>query len=217
MYQVIEIRNQWLDEHKPSNPKQAKIKIEDINPNTAEKQFYFSPNSFPLSIVANYQLCDIHLPEVKEMLKNVTLSSTCSKHAGWLKKEFIDDIRAVMYEYLERAWKKYLDGDLSLCDNELIKLYSDYMEEESLDYTRQKITKKLEEGIEEVMNDEGNDEFSLESCTVKDKYEEWANLDRDELAKIVFSDHRIKTEAPNSNPCSDEEDDVDLKMDSLDI
>lgn len=216
---MIEIRNQWLDDHNPSNPKKAKFKIQDFIPNTAEKQFYFSPNSFPLSIVANYQLCDIHLPEVKEMLKNASLSPTCSKHAGWLKKEFIDDIRSVMYEYLEKAWQKYLAGDLPSCDNEHIKLYSDYMEEDNLDYTRQQITKRLEKVIDDnSQNDDGNDEFVLENDVVKDKYQEWATtLDREELAKIIFSDNRVKTEVPNSNPCSDEDDDVDFKMDSLDI
>jgi len=212
---VIEIRNQWLDDHNPSNPKKAKFKIEDYNPNTAEKQFYFSPNSFPLSIVANYQLCDIHLPEVKEMLKNVSLSGTCSKHAGWLKKEFIDDIRAVMYDYLEKAWQKYLTGELPSCDSEYLKVYSDYMEEDNLDYARQRITKRLENAIDE--NEDDNDEFTLENDVVKDKYEEWTNLNREELDKIIFSDSRLKTEVPNSNPCSDEEDDIDFKMDSLDI
>lgn len=204
---MIEIRNQWLDDHNPSNPKKAKFKREDYNPNTTEKQFYFSPNSFPLSIVANYQLCDIHLPEVKEMLKNVSLSSTCSKHAGWLKKEFIDDIRVVMYRYLEKAWQKYLTGDLPSCDNEYVKLYNDYMEEDNLDYARQRITKQLENVIDE--NEDENDEFISENYAVKDKYEEWTGLNREELDKIIFSDSRLKTEVPNSNPCSDEEDDVD--------
>lgn len=211
---MIEIRNHWLDDHNSSNPKRAKIKIDDYNPNTAEKQFYFTPNSFPLSIVANYQLCDIHLPEVKEMLKNAPLSSACGRYAGWLKKEFIDDIRGVMYEYLEKAWQKYLTGDLPSCGNEHLKLYSGYTEEDNLDYTRQKITKKLEN----VIDENEDDEFVMENDEVKEKYEDWAtNLDREELAKIIFSDNRLKLEAPNSNPCSDEEDDVDFKMDSLDI
>lgn len=214
---MIEIRNQWLDDHNPSNLKKAKFKIQDYNPNAVEKQFYFSTNSFPLSIVANYQLCDIHLPEVKEMLKNVSLSATCSKHAGWLKKEFIDDIRTVMYQYLEKAWQKYLTGDLPSCDNEHLKVYSGYMEEDNLDYARQQITKQLENVLDENdQNEDDNDEFILENYA-KDKYEEWTNLNREELDKIIFSDSQIKTEVPNSNPCSDEEDDVDFKMDNLDI
>lgn len=214
---MIELRNQWLDDHNLSNPKKAKMKIEDFNPNTVEKQFYFSPNSFPLSIVANYQLCDIHLPEVQEMLKNVTLLTTCSKCAGWLRMKFLEKIRNVMYEYLERAWQKYLDGDLPLCDNEHIKLYSDYMEEENLDYTRQKITKQLEEVIDEdTQYEKGNDETNLENDVVKDKYDEWALLNRDELDKIIFSDNRMKT-VSHFNPCSDEEDDLDFKLDNLDI
>lgn len=216
---MIEIRNHWLDDHNQSNPKIAKMKLEDYIPNNpAEKQFYFSPNSFPLSIVANYQLCDIHLPEVKEMLKNASLSNTCSKHAGWLKKEVIDDIRGVIYQYLEKAWQKYLTGDLPSCDNEHSKLYSDYMEEDNLDYTRQKITKILEENnYDHKSNEEENDEFVLENDVVRDDYEEWANLDREELAKIIFSDNRFKAESPNSNPCTDEDDDVDYKMENLDI
>lgn len=216
---MIEIRNQWLDDHNTSNPKKAKFKIDDYNPNTAEKQFYFSPNSFPLSIVANYQLCDIHLPEVQEMIKTAPVSAVCSKHAGWLKKEFIEDIRAVMYDYLEKAWQKYLTGDLPSCGNEHIKLYRDYMEEDHLDYTRQKITQKLEEEIDDINeNQDENDECIVDSDVVIDKYEEWATtLNREELAKIIFSDNRNKADVPNSNPCSDEEDDVDFKMDSLDI
>lgn len=159
------------------------------------------------------------MPEVKEMLKNASLSSSCGKHAGWLKKEFIEDIRVVMYEYLEKAWQKYLTGDLPSCDNEHLKLYSDYMEEDNLDYTRQKITKQLENVIDENdQNEDDNDEFVLENDEVKEQYQNWAtNLDREELAKIIFSENRLKSGVPNSNPCSDEEDDVDFKMDSLDI
>lgn len=185
----------------------------------AEKQFYFSTNSLPLSIVANYQLCDIHLPEVQDMVKNASLSATCSKHAGWLNKEFLEDIKVIMYEYLERAWQKYLSGDLPSCGNEHIKLYSDYMEEDNLDYTRQQITKQLEGGgsDEDNQNDNENDEFNMESDLIKDTYEEWAKLDRDELAKIIFSDNRTKADVSNSNPCSDEEDDIDFKLDGLDI
>jgi len=149
------------------------------------------------------------------MLTNVSLSTTCSKHAGWLKKEFIDDIRTVMYEYLEKAWQKFMTGDLHVCDNEHLKLYSDYMEEDNLDYTRQQITKRLENLIDD---DSQNDEFSLENDLIKDKYDQWANtLDREELSKIIFSDNRIKPEVSHSNPCSDDEDDVDFKMDCLDI
>lgn len=153
------------------------------------------------------------------MFKNVSLSDSCGKHAGWLKKEFIDDIRTVMYEYLEKAWQKYLIGELPSCDNEHIKLYNDYMEEDNLDYTRQKITKKLE-GVmdEDNQNEEENNECVLDNDVVKDKYHEWATtLNREELAKLIFSDNRVKTEIPNSNPCSEEEDDVDFKMDRLDI
>lgn len=151
------------------------------------------------------------------MIKNASLSDTCTKHAGWLKKEFMDGIRSVMYEYLEKAWQKYLTGDLPSCDNEHIKLYSGYMEEEHLDYTRQKIAKKLENVIDEK-NDDENDEFNLENYTIKDNYEEWATLDREELAKLIFSDNRHKSDTPNSNPCSDEEDDiVDFKIESSDI
>lgn len=216
---MIEIRNQWFDDHNSSNPKKARFKIEDYDLSTAKKQFYFSPNSFPLSIVANYQLCDIHLPKVQEMLKNVSLSDTCSKHSGWFKKEFIDEIRSVMYEYLERAWQKYLIGDLQPCDDEHFKLYSEYAEEDNLDYTRQKITKELENDIDESsLNEDENDE-SFFINNIKDKYDHWATLDREELAKIIFSDTRIKTEPEvlNSNPCSDDEDYVGFKMDNLDI
>lgn len=159
------------------------------------------------------------MPEVKEMLKNASLSTTCSKHAGWLKKEFIEDIRNVMYGYLERAWQKYLAGNLPSCGNEHIKLYSDYMEEDNLDYTRQQIMRRLEEVIDEdSKNEDEYNECSSDIEVAKDEYEDWStNLDREELAKIIFSENHIKTEVPNSNPCSDEEDDADLKMDSLEI
>lgn len=159
------------------------------------------------------------MPEVKEMLKNASLSATCSKHAGWLKKEFIEDIRNVMYEYLERAWQKYLAGNLPSCGNEHINLYSNYMEEDNLDYTRQQIMRRLEEVIDEdKKNEDEYNECSSEIEVAKDEYLDWStNLDREELAKIIFSDNHIKTEVINSNPCSDEEDDVDLKMDNMEI
>lgn len=199
------------------NSKKAKFNVEDHNPDTVEKQFYFTPNSFPLSIVANYQLCDIHLPEVKEMLKNATLSETCSKDSGWLKKEFIDNIRSIMYEYLEKAWQKYLTGDLHSCEREELKLYSDYMEEDKLDYAKQLITKKLEKNSQH----EDENEVDMENDVVKDKYEQWAALDRKELAKIIFLDTpHTRTEPEEvsiSNPCSDDEDYVDFKMENLDI
>lgn len=203
------------------NSIKARLDAEDSNLNTAEKQFYFTPNSFPLSINANYQLCDIHLTEVKEMLKNASLSETCSRHSGWLTKEFLDNIRSIMYGYLEKAWQKYLTGDLHPCDSEHLKLYSDYMEEDKLDYTRQLITKKLENVINKnSQHEDEHDEISLENDVVKDKYEQWATLDREELAKIIFSSTpHIKTEpeASNSNLCSDDEDDVDFKMENLDV
>ncbi|XP_050549146.1 general transcription factor 3C polypeptide 5 [Daktulosphaira vitifoliae] len=219
IYQVIEIRNNWLDDHHPANPKKTKLKIQNYNPSSAEKQFYFTPNSIPLSIVANYQLCDIHLPEVQEMLKNPTLSTICSRNAGWLSKELIEDIRAVMYKYLENAWQKYLAGDISLSESEHTKLYNDYMEEDNLDNTRQKITKKLEEGLKQIGkdNEKLNDEFDTVVEDYKDKYDEWATLDRDELAKIIFADTRInKAEENNSNPCSEDEFD-DFKIDTLNL
>lgn len=152
------------------------------------------------------------------MLQNTSLSTTCSKHAGWLKKEFIDDIRTVMYEYLEKAWQKYLIGELPSCGNEHSKLYSDYMEEDNLDYTRQIIMKQLEETIDEDnQNEDEHDELVLDNDVIRVKYQEWTTLDREELAKLIFSDNRVKTELSNSNPCSDDDDDLDYKLDNLDI
>lgn len=152
------------------------------------------------------------------MLQNTSLSTTCSKHAGWLKKEFIDDIRTVMYEYLEKAWQKYLIGELPSCGNEHSKLYSDYMEEDNLDYTRQIITKQLEETIDEDnQNEDEHDELVLDNDVIRVQYQEWTTLDLEELAKLIFSDNRVKTELSNSNPCSDDDDDLDYKLDNLDI
>ena len=93
------------------------------------------------------------------------------------------------------------------------------MEEDNLDYTRQQIMRRLEEVIDEDnQNEDEYNECSSEIEVPKDEYEDWCkNLNREELAKIIFSDNHIKTEVPNSNPCSDEEDDADLKLDSLEI
>lgn len=122
-----------------------------------------------------------------------------------------------MYKYLESAWQKYLMGELSLNDTEQIKLYKDYMEEDNLDYTRQRITKILEGHEESNQDSEENDEINFENEGPNDEYDKWAALDRDELAKIVFSDSRVKTEAINSNPGSDNEYDVDFKINNLSV
>lgn len=219
IYQMIEIRNQWMD-YKYNQSNSKKVKVEDdtntSNSSTAEKPFYFSSDTNPLTVLTHYQLCDVNLPEVKEMIKNATLADTFSKNFGWLSKEFIDNVRSVMYEYLERAWKRYTSGELSFGDNEQSKLYNDYLEEDKLDSTRQKITRRIENLIQRVNRDE-NDISVLEHDTVKDKYEDWAVLDREELAKIIFTETHLKTEVSNSNPFTDDEDDVDFKIESLDM
>lgn len=63
------------------------------------KEAIFNSESFPPFRARHYQLIDIHLPKVQEMLENIPspMSGTiCNERRGWLPPQFLDDTREIL-------------------------------------------------------------------------------------------------------------------------
>ncbi|KAM7539777.1 hypothetical protein Aperf_G00000042885 [Anoplocephala perfoliata] len=95
--------------------------------------FLFSKDSWPDARQILYQLIDIDVPEVVEMLAAPVTRETCDAVCGWMPNDYQKTIRAIMTRYLEswfddpmttarprvtfNAYKKGLNDTRNCCDS----------------------------------------------------------------------------------------------------
>jgi general transcription factor 3C polypeptide 5 (transcription factor C subunit 1) len=99
----------------------------ELNFQLRREKSIFGPDSLPPPRARQYQLIDIHLPKVQEMLESIPTPMsgvTCDEKRGWLPNLCLDDIRAIITTIAqqnlmkESKEKKEIAGAMNESSNE---------------------------------------------------------------------------------------------------
>ena len=85
------------------------------------KQQAYVFDSIPRRYQTVFQICDIRLKDVQEIVENRCINRTCDEKSGWYPKEAIQEIRKIMKQKVEHWIKNGEDGD----DEQLLSESSD--------------------------------------------------------------------------------------------
>lgn len=115
-----------------------------------EKCYILRPLTIPPARQMFYQMCEIMLPEIQEMISRLPRNTdhlTCDSKEGWLSKSFIEKCREIVNKYVLEAVQKEL-----LEDEKVVKEKVHSKEKEpkktgsSLDYCNQMLS-NIKKGI----------------------------------------------------------------------
>lgn len=112
----------YLDESRVSTASGDRIFSEDA-PHISDDDYIFRPGHISIFNRAFYQICDIDVPEVKQIIaENDGQEVECTEKDGWCSKDAIDRIRKIMVEIANKtcyeATGSHFDPKITLSDLE---------------------------------------------------------------------------------------------------
>ncbi|XP_062515721.1 general transcription factor 3C polypeptide 5-like isoform X2 [Corticium candelabrum] len=95
------LSRQLPQSREPSLPDQlGDSETRDKAASDSQRSYVFRADAVPTLRQFFYQLCDIQVEEVEQMIHDVQVESTCSEKDGWLPASFIEDVRKIMHSKL---------------------------------------------------------------------------------------------------------------------
>lgn len=122
------------------------------------KEAIFNSDSIPPFRARHYQLIDVHLPKVQEMLENIPspLSGTiCNERRGWLPPRFLEDTRDILTTIAQANMMK-------LCKEKNISLDEISLESVASEQNEEELSSGSEDEDEEMDDDDDEEEENLE-------------------------------------------------------
>lgn len=87
-------------------------------------------DSVPTQAQSFYQLCDIRIKQVQEIVRNENTEKVCNERTGWYSKESFEAIRTIMKQKLDKWIKEGEDNDPDILEGDEYELEEEEEEEE---------------------------------------------------------------------------------------
>jgi len=127
----------------------------------SEVSYAYRPGVIPECRQMFYQYCDLHVPEIQEMLNMTQLNETCDERHGWYPPNVEEDCRKILNKHIVKAFGQEKRTKRKAEEDE--EEEEEEEEEEDGDEADDGEEEPQEEGIPETNLQESNDEYSSSS------------------------------------------------------